>query len=132
MARVSQLDVFFGDEHVGSIHDSSPLSFEYAPGWLAQEAAFPIAGVTLAPGLHEQPAVQAYFENLLPEGELRSDLGEQKKASTLFSLLLEVAGDTAGAFVILPARARRTRRPSRCSTMAFPGCPRALRPRPTS
>ena len=42
------------------------------------------------------------FENLLPEGELRDYLAAQRKASTLFSLLAEVAGDTAGAFVLVP------------------------------
>ena len=38
----------------------------------------------------------------MPEGDLRVYLSTQRKASTLFSLLLEVAGDTAGAFVMLP------------------------------
>ena len=45
--------------------------------------------------------MRAFFENLLPEGELRDYLAAQRKASTLFSLLLEVAGDTAGAFVLV-------------------------------
>jgi serine/threonine-protein kinase HipA len=53
-------------------------------------------------GLQDSAAVQAFFENLLPEGELRAYLAEQKKASTLFAMLLEVAGDTAGGFVIVP------------------------------
>ena len=44
-----------------------------------------------------------FFENLLPEGELRQYLAQRIKASTLFSLLREVAGDTAGGFVIVPA-----------------------------
>jgi len=47
--------------------------------------------------------VRAYFENLLPEGELRTYLAQQRKASSLFAMLLEVAGDTAGGFVVVPA-----------------------------
>jgi serine/threonine-protein kinase HipA len=47
--------------------------------------------------------VQAFFENLLPEGELRDYVAQQRKASTLFSMLLEVAGDTAGGYVIVPS-----------------------------
>ena len=60
-----------------------------------------LAAIPLQPGRHATPEVQAFFENLLPEGELRDYLAAQRKASTLFSLLLEVAGDTAGAFVLV-------------------------------
>jgi serine/threonine-protein kinase HipA len=101
--RPSRLDVFFGEEIVGSVHDASPLAFEYAQGWLARMEPMPIAAIPLATGLQDSAAVQAYFENLLPEGELRHYIAETKKASTLFSLLLEVAGDTAGGFILLPA-----------------------------
>jgi len=55
----------------------------------------------LTSGRSSEPGVQAFFENLLPEGDLRSYLLVQRKASTLFALLQEVAGDTAGAFVVL-------------------------------
>jgi serine/threonine-protein kinase HipA len=36
MARPERLDVYFGTELVGSIHDTSPVQFEYAPSWLAR------------------------------------------------------------------------------------------------
>jgi serine/threonine-protein kinase HipA len=101
--RPPHLEVFFGEEAVGRLHDTSPLSFEYAASWLNRAAPMPLSAVPLAPGFQSSAAVQAFFENLLPEGELRSYIAEQKKASTLFSMLLEVAGDTAGGFVILPA-----------------------------
>ncbi len=101
--RPTRLDVYFGDACVGSVHDSSPLSFAYAPEWLAQPRPMAMAAIALQAGPQSGAPVDAFFENLLPEGELRHYLAEQKKASTLFSLLLEVAGDTAGAFVIQPA-----------------------------
>lgn len=102
MPRVTALDVFYGQELIGTVHDTSPLTFEYAPAWLARQEAFPLSVIALAAGRIGSPHVQAFFENLLPEGELRVYLSEQRKASTLFALLLEVAGDTAGAFVMLP------------------------------
>jgi serine/threonine-protein kinase HipA len=67
-----------------------------------RRAATPVAAIPLRPGLNDSVAVQSFFENLLPEGELRVYLSEHKKASTLFAMLLEVAGDTAGGFVIVP------------------------------
>ena len=102
--RPPHLEVFFGEEPVGVLHDTSPLAFEYAASWgEPRRAHAAVSAVPLAPGLQSSAAVQAFFENLLPEGELRHYIAEQKKASTLFSMLLEVAGYTAGGFVILPA-----------------------------
>jgi serine/threonine-protein kinase HipA len=99
--RPDRLDVFYGSELVGSVHDSAPLAFEYAPGWLTGPQRMTLAAIALQAGRQATPHVQAFFENLLPEGELRDYLAAQRKASTLFSLLLEVAGDTAGAYVLV-------------------------------
>lgn len=103
---MNQIGVFFGNEQVGSLFDSQPLSFQYSNEWLARPQPAQIAAITPAPGLVNSEAVTAFFENLLPEGELRSFIATSRKASTLFSLLREVAGDTAGGFVILPAGMR--------------------------
>lgn len=103
MARPDTLHVFFGIERVGDVRDASPLIFEYGPGWLQRAQPRPVAAIPLLPGPQQSDAVQAFFENLLPEGELRVYLSGRRKASTLFALLLEVAGDTAGGFVLLPA-----------------------------
>ncbi len=102
MQRPDRLDVYYGSELVGTIHDTSPVTFEYAASWLDRAQRMPVAAIALQRGRNDSAAVQAFFENLLPEGELRHYLAEQRKASTLFSLLLEVAGDTAGGFVIVP------------------------------
>ncbi len=103
MKTVSRLDLYWGDEHVGSIHDASLLAFEYTPTWLSRAQPFAVAAIALQPGRIDTPEVQAYFESLLPEGELRQTLVTQKKASTVFALLHAIAGDTASGFVILPA-----------------------------
>lgn len=99
--RASALDVFYGAELMGTVHDASPLAFSYAQAWLDRGDVFALSAIELRAGRIGSPPVQAFFENLLPEGQLRVYLSEQRKASTLFSLLLELAGDTAGAFVML-------------------------------
>jgi serine/threonine-protein kinase HipA len=99
--RPDRLDVYYGSELIGAVHDSTPLIFEYSPSWLGGAHRMSLAAITLQPGRHATPEVQAFFENLLPEGELRDYLAAQRKASNLFSLLLEIAGDTAGAFVLV-------------------------------
>lgn len=101
MARPDRLDVFLGHRRVGTIHDETPMAFEYTEEWLTDPDHFALASIPLHPGRHNTPGVQALFENLLPEGDLRDYLVAQRKASTLFSLLLEVAGDTVGAFVLV-------------------------------
>lgn len=97
------LAVFFGDQLVGHVFDSTPLSFTYCGAWLARPETAQVAAITPTAGQINSAAVTAFFENLLPEGELRRFIASSKKASTLFALLREVAGDTAGGFVILPA-----------------------------
>lgn len=106
MDRPARLDVYYGTELVGTVHDTAPVEFEYAASWLDRAERTTIANIELQPGRNRSAAVQAFFENLLPEGELRLYIAEQRKASTLFSLLLEVAGDTAGGFVIVPGGQR--------------------------
>jgi serine/threonine-protein kinase HipA len=123
--RPDRLDIFYGTELVGSVHNSEPLTFEYAPVWLGGSRRMTLATVPLQAGRQANPQVQAFFENLLPEGELRDYLAAQRKASTLFSLLLEVAGDTAGAFVLVapgqapgPARYEATSWPAIAALLA--------------
>jgi HipA-like protein len=72
-------------EAKGAAHDSRRTT-----------AALP--GIPLAAGRSDSAAVSAVFDNLLPEGALRDYIGKQRHASTTFSMLREVAGDTAGGF----------------------------------
>ncbi|MFN0164191.1 MAG: type II toxin-antitoxin system HipA family toxin [Burkholderiales bacterium] len=102
MQPVDELDVFYGEEPVGTLYDTAPLAFEYSSAWLKRAARMAVAAIPLVAGRNDSAAVQAFFENLLPEGELRQYLAEKNKASTLFALMREVAGDTAGGFVIVP------------------------------
>jgi len=69
------------------MHDSEPLSFEYASTWLDSAQSVSLTAIPLQPCRQGTPREQAFFENLLPEGELRDYLAIQHKASTLSSLL---------------------------------------------
>ena len=102
---VRSLDVFFEDDLVGTVFDTAPLSFKYADHWIERQP-IQIANIALLFGQTYDPGVTAFFENLLPEGELRNYLFTARKASTLFGLLHAVAGDTAGGFILLPSGQR--------------------------
>lgn len=107
MANVTALSVFAGDRLIGTIHDTSPLSFAYAREWLDRSDGYDIVlTVPRQPGRLDTEAVEAFFENLLPEGVLRTLLQQQTQASSTFGLLLAAAGDTAGGLTIMPAGSR--------------------------
>jgi serine/threonine-protein kinase HipA len=96
------LDVYFESDLVGRVHDTQPLSFEYAASWLERPNAHQIASIEMRAGVNNSSFVLAFFDNLLPEGALREYVSQKFKASTVFSLLNAIAGDTAGGLVILP------------------------------
>lgn len=88
---------------VGTLHNTDPLSFSYSHTWLATPGAKPIVpGLPLTPDQVETPAVAAFFENLLPEGDQRKVISIREKVSTVFGLLSRVGGESAGAFVLVP------------------------------
>ena len=66
--RPDRLDVYYGSALVGAVYDSAPLAFEYAPAWLGGPLRMTLAAIALQPGRQATPEVQAFFENLLPEG----------------------------------------------------------------
>jgi serine/threonine-protein kinase HipA len=103
MPTARALDVFRNGQLVGTLFDDSPLRFRYADAWLRQAQAQAIAPSI---GLHQQEHagdfVYAYFENLLPEGDIRRFLGISQHATTVFGLLSAVGGDTASGLSLLP------------------------------
>lgn len=99
-AAVPTLGLYFENQRVGRVYDTQPLSFAYDPAWLSAHTLC-VGAIPLQPGPSDAACVTAFFENLLPEGELRAYLFAAKQTSTLFGLLQAVAGDTAGGFVLL-------------------------------
>lgn len=103
MANDDALDVYHGDQLVGRLHDEQPLRFEYAPSWQAYPRAESLSpSLPLTQRVHAGDAVLAYFENLLPEGDLRRHLEISRHTTTVFGLLKSVGGDTASGFTLLP------------------------------
>ena len=95
--------VYGPDGLVGTLRNTDPLSFCYAETWLSMPGARPIVpGMPLVPGQVDRPAVAAFFENLLPEGDQRKVISMREKVSTVFGLLARVGGESAGAFVLVP------------------------------
>lgn len=99
----SMLSVFVDQTRVGSLYNTHPLAFSYDTSWLALPDSQPIdPQIPLGPDRIVTPYVHAFFENLLPEGDQRKRISMRHHVSSIFGLLLEIGGDTAGSFVILP------------------------------
>ena len=101
-AKPGELVVFLNRDVVGTAYDTEPISFEYSAPWLSDPNALPVGRIPRREGRHDGPEVLAFFDNLLPEGDLRAHLARQHQSSTVFSLLLAMGGDSIGAFVLLP------------------------------
>ena len=105
-AADGRLDVFIDEKRVGALFDTAPLSFEYAPEWLDDRQAIPLGSIPQRAGRIDDQAVLAFFDNLLPEGDVRVHLEKKHQSSTVYGLIRALGGDSAGAFVILPAGKR--------------------------
>ncbi len=99
------LDVWCFGETAGSLtDDGATLRFEYAPEWIA--AGRPVLSQSLPlDGSFGPASVHAFFEGLLPEGELRDLLAARLGISPRndFSMLEQIGGDCAGAISLFPA-----------------------------
>ena len=98
------LDVLVDGKLVGHLYDKDPLAFVYSDDVLNGLLRSPFSSViALAPGDIATPAVLAYFENLLPEGDQRRTLEQKHHATSVFGLLWTAGWDTAGAIVLQPS-----------------------------
>ena len=103
MASVRALDVYRNARLVGTLFDETPLKFCYAEAWMHAEGAESIAPmIDRRQQEHAGDHVYAYFENLLPEGDIRRYLGISRHATTIFGLLNALGGDTASGLSLLP------------------------------
>lgn len=101
---MAALDVFRAGEKIGTLFDETPLRFEYAEAWCNRPDATSVdPDLNLSVVSHAGAAVEAYFENLLPEARVRELLQLRFQTTTIFGLLKATGGDTAGDLVLLPA-----------------------------
>jgi serine/threonine-protein kinase HipA len=109
----SELVVWFEQELVGHISRSGPkdIVFQYAPAWLEGEGSFPISlSLPFQFPPFSKEASSSFFDNLLPEEEVRKQVADNKRLSTedIFGLLQAIGADCAGALSILrPGQAPR-------------------------
>lgn len=113
---MKRLSIFAGEQLVGHLQENEryELVFSYTPEWLAKPDAFTLApNLTLTEQAHTGDGVTAFFENLLPEGDVLNFISQAAQISqtNIFGLLERFGGDTAGAFSILPEGMKPTDEP---------------------
>ncbi len=104
---MNKLVVYFQEKVVGHLEfdKEERLSFKYDSSWLSLEDRFPLSlALPLGEKTFSHLETKSYFENLLPEGEIKDLLEAHGKSSirSEFGFLQQFGGDCAGAFKILP------------------------------
>jgi len=101
-----RLDVYLNQDLAGVLEErQGELLFTYKQTWLESERFIPLS-VTMGPQRESFPdgITRPFFENLLPEGEIRAAIAKLKRLSerNTFGLLGEIGGDCAGAISLSP------------------------------
>ncbi len=100
------LDVYLNEHLAGRLREEKgQLFFTYDKAWLESERFIPLS-VTMPRQPEEFPneITRAFFDNLLPEGDIRAAIAKLKRVSerNTFGLLEEIGGDCAGAISLWP------------------------------
>lgn len=98
-----ELYIYFEDQKVGTLicDDDLVYSFSYEEGWQTSDKAFPLSlAMPLAQKDFQNKITLSFFENLLPEGDLRKTLEADHQINGTFEFLENFGQDCAGAFVI--------------------------------
>lgn len=100
------LDVYLNQDLAGQLEERrGKLLFTYQQEWLESDRFIPLS-VTMSPTGNTFPdeVTRPFFENLLPEGEIRAMIAKLKQLSerNTFGLLGEIGGDCAGAISLSP------------------------------
>ncbi|MFK5927201.1 MAG: type II toxin-antitoxin system HipA family toxin [Desulfuromusa sp.] len=101
------LNVYLNRHLVGQLtHTAGLLSFSYEPDYLNASKALPLSRHLPLTGAttFDDAASRAFFENLLPEANVRTQVARTLGISpeNIFGLLSELGGDCAGAVQLLP------------------------------
>lgn len=108
MSALRELKVWINDQHLGSLGSQDDIwRFQYSPSWLAYEKRFALAPAfalraeAFVDGSDVRP-VQWYFDNLLPEEQLRSVLAKEANIAEAdaFGLLAYYGAESAGSLVL--------------------------------
>ena len=99
------LNIFYNSKIVGYLSEDNDerLSFFYSKEWLEDDSSFSLSlALSLSSETYGHLITKSFFENLLPEGEVKNILekSNKKNVSDEFSFLKEYGIDCSGAFVI--------------------------------
>lgn len=102
-----QLNIFYEQKLVGTLFedDEERLEFKYTQEWIENSNSF---SLSLALNINKESyghlITKSFFENLLPEGEVKKILEKQSTEyiGDEFSFLQKYGADCAGAFIISP------------------------------
>ncbi len=100
---MKKLNAFYEDKMVGVLtkDDEDVYSFEYQRSWRENPEAFPISlSMPLDQEKFGNKITLSFFENLLPEGEVRRELQESHRIEGVFDFLAQFGQDCAGAITI--------------------------------
>lgn len=108
--RIRELTVWANGTHVGDwrLPARGAMEFQYDASWLESPESRPLSlslPITATRAPHKGPAVDAYFDNLLPDSEpIRRRLQQrfQTDSRDAFDLLSAIGRDCVGAVQILP------------------------------
>lgn len=108
---MSKLIVYYQENVVGHLNfdKEERLSFQYDKTWLAFKDRFPLSlALALEEKIHGHLETKSFFENLIPEGEIKDLLESHGKSSikSEFGFLQEFGGDCAGAFKVMPEKVK--------------------------
>ncbi|HND84232.1 MAG TPA: type II toxin-antitoxin system HipA family toxin [Pseudobdellovibrionaceae bacterium] len=97
------LNIFYEGDLVGKFSQNEKMihSFQYNQKWILNEHAFPISiSMPLGENQFDNKTTLAFFENLLPEGNVRALLARWHHSDGVFSTLAKYGEDCAGALVV--------------------------------
>lgn len=104
---MNKLNVFYEAFKVGEFRRDDQLvtSFQYSDEWLKESIRFPLS---LALPLQKEPFPNrislSFFENLLPEGEVRRVIELDRHIESPYEFLREFGQDCAGAIIVTSAK----------------------------
>lgn len=100
-----RLNLFYQNHLVGILSEDleERLSFKYSDSWLDNEESFAISiNLPLSKKAYGHIQAKSFFENLLPEGEVKAAIESLSKENVTdeFHFLKEYGIDCAGAFIL--------------------------------
>jgi serine/threonine-protein kinase HipA len=104
---MNKLNVFYETLKVGEFRRDEQLvtSFQYSDEWLESSNRFPLS---FALPLQKEPfpnkTTLSFFENLLPEGDVRKVIGQDRQIESPYEFLKEFGQDCAGAIIVSSAQ----------------------------